>query len=194
MAALATNVVDMIPEIFPDLRCPSCGVTTEAKCSCGQGYEVVKPRDAVDKYDKVNPGQPIKKVTEAVRVGHATVSRARAARRATEPNVQNGPLRNSKVQTSDGRMFPITKKYTAQPKQKEYVACEPVFTKDPSVNEALTAVYDHIIAKGWSDYQLELFIGGVRKLHDRAKEYGIEWHEAVESRKQEKRNQKNPWR
>jgi hypothetical protein len=55
--------------------------------------------------------------------------------------------------------------------------CDPVLTKDLSVNEALDAVYDFVVMRGWTDKQLALFVQAVTKLHERAKG-SVQWHEA----------------
>ena len=68
------------------------------------------------------------------------------------------------------------RKFTPLPTSCQ-TGCDPVLTRDPSVNEALTAIYDFVVMAGWTDKQLALFVQAVTKLHERAKG-SVQWHEA----------------
>ena len=132
------------------LRCSECGITQDAACSCRKQYEVIWPREAVTKYDKVHPGKTAKEAADATGTTRWTVGRVR------NQDEQNAHP-DRRVIGSDGKSYPMK---TKKPKRKKEPqrACDPVLTKNVSVNKALVAIFDFVIYEGWSDYEFELFV------------------------------------
>lgn len=115
MPALEANVINMF-ESNVQLRCSKCGVTQDAACNCRAPILVISRHAAVNKYDETHPRTPIKKVAAALGVGHATVSRTRAACRENQ-GVQNGhPVR--RVNGNDGKSYPATIKQPTRESRK----------------------------------------------------------------------------
>jgi hypothetical protein len=169
------QTADIVPiGIKQKLVCSKCGAPGEGSCHCGKPYLPALERAA--EAIEVAPEKSNRVIAEEEGISHTTVVRARKKSGGTyvPPEKRKG---------KDGKSYSVKKRKEKEP----YVPCKPILTKDPLVNEALLAVFDHIVTKGWSDRQLELFFIAVRKLHSGVKKYGLEWHEAVERRKQEKR-------
>jgi hypothetical protein len=80
-------------------------------------------------------------------------------------------MRGKKVGGRNVTAIPTTPPASCQ------TGCDPVLTKDFSVNEALDAIYNFVVMAGWTDKQLALFVQAVTKLHERAKG-SVQWYEA----------------
>jgi hypothetical protein len=61
------------------LRCTSCGVTTDAACNCGTGYEYIAPRKLAEKAIKDNPRLSDREIAKKIGVSDRTINRARMA-------------------------------------------------------------------------------------------------------------------
>ena len=66
----------MIDSDKPMLRCTSCGMTTEAACSCGVRYEIMRPGEAAKQAKKAYPDKTDRAIAEMIGVSHPTVAAA----------------------------------------------------------------------------------------------------------------------
>jgi hypothetical protein len=183
------NMGNIVPfqEPIPEadiLRCTSCGATTKAPCQCGVPFALLKPSEAAKIAIQQTPNLTDRAIAKRIGVTHPTVADARVT------DVRDQVVKNLPPAYRvglDGKEYPASRKYRMPPKPKR--GCDPVLTKDLSVNEALVAVFDSIVTKGWSDYQLALFVHACQKLHERAKG-SVQWYDAVQRRKEAKREAK----
>lgn len=167
------------------LRCTSCGATTQAPCECGVPFALLKPSEAARIALQRTPELSNRIIAEYLGINPSTVDEMR----------KQLPVKpaDDKRKGKDGRVrrppttSPVVLGYQMPPKPKR--GCDPVLTKDLSVNEALVAVFDFIVTKGWSDYQLALFVHACQKLHQRAKG-SQQWYDAVQRRRAAKREAK----
>lgn len=82
------------------LRCTSCGMATEAACSCGVRYEIMRPGEAAERAVKAHPEKSDRAIADEIGVEKTTVLRARKSTGANAP-VEN-PTTNTRV-GRDGR-------------------------------------------------------------------------------------------
>jgi hypothetical protein len=73
-----------------ELRCTSCGSTTEAPCDCGVRFEILRPGEAAKKAIKKNPTMSNRAIAKKTGVGQETVRRAR---KTTDSNGSVGSKR-----------------------------------------------------------------------------------------------------
>jgi transposase-like protein len=67
------------------LRCPSCGTTTDAPCSCGVGYEYVPPGKLAAQAIKDNPNLSDRAIAEKIGIDKDTVNRVRKSTGGNPP-------------------------------------------------------------------------------------------------------------
>lgn len=154
-----------------EMRCSQCGAPPG--CGCGARYIPARmyAATALAEY----PEKSSRLLAREVGISHMTIERMR------EPTVTNVTV--SRRIGADGKVRNLPKKSEVCTQE----TCEPIYSKDQSVNKALLAVYHMLVHEGWTDYQLSLFIEAVKRLHTVAKG-SEEWYEATQKRKQEKRN------
>jgi|tagenome__1003787_1003787.scaffolds.fasta_scaffold20814913_2 hypothetical protein len=99
------------------LRCSECGVTQDAACACAAAIIVIRPSEAVTKYDKVHPDKSAKEVARATGANAETVRRVR---RAESANVDPGQPKVAKVTGKDGKSYPANIKQPALPVHRQF--------------------------------------------------------------------------
>jgi hypothetical protein len=170
---------------FPEqdkLVCTECLAHVGIPCDCDAPFKRMTPgeraRIGVEKWPELSD----REIADRLQIGYTTVARARPT---TDPNGSVATILPQRRLGQDGKLRSMPQKSTSIKK----VGCDPVLTRNQSVNGALVAVYDFIVYEGWSDHQLALFVQACQKLHARAKG-SIQWYDAVERRKAAKRKVK----
>jgi hypothetical protein len=169
------------------LVCTACLASVGVPCDCGVLHKRMTPGELAKAGVKKWPELSNHVIAERLGISEYIVRKTRdelgALKNAPVAKMQHRP--KGRI-GKDGKNYPMPQK-PEPPKKK--VGCDPVLTRDPSVNDALVAVFDYIVSEGWSDHQLALFVHACQKLHARAKG-SIQWYDAVQRRRAAKRQLK----
>jgi hypothetical protein len=87
---------------MPVLRCTGCGLTAEAPCDCGAGFEILRPGQAAAKAIAAHPEKSDRAIAVTVGVDHKTVAKARQSSGENSPPQKRTGL--------DGKQHPVKRK------------------------------------------------------------------------------------